>query len=492
MTAAMHNDLNALPLLDAFERFTGSFLDLDRGLEMDASALRDARDHLAKRLRRTGLAAADRALINVGNGPCFVAALAAVLSEGACPILVHAETPPAELKRFAEAYGARFALSDTWSETEMGGISTIVSSLDITSAARIVCAEFSASEVAPERFPALQSVPLHPTSGTTGVPKIALRPAPAAIREAHNYQETMAVASEDVILCVVPMSHGYGFGTSVTVPLVSGARVISSRRFQPHVVQRALAEHPVTMFPAVPAMLHLFLVASRGRVENIPRRVLSAGAPLSEQTARAFFEATKIPARSLYGTTETGGISVDVDSETGSLGGCVGRPMRSIVAEIRPVPDSTELKEGIGRVWIKSPSVMAGYLSKDGIDSSAIVDGWFHTGDLGELDESGRIHLVGRESEVINVFGMKVIPSEVEDVIALAPGVTDVKVYAGRHRSGSQIVKAVIAATDSLDLAALRAHCVKNLVPYKRPEVITQLESLPRTPTGKIIRDQLP
>jgi long-chain acyl-CoA synthetase len=136
--------------------------------------------------------------------------------------------------------------------------------------------------------------------------------------------------------------------------------------------------------------------------------------------------------------------------------------------------------------------MMAGYLTRQGIDSSGIVDGWFETGDLGFLDESGRIHLVGRESEVINVFGLKVIPSEVEAVLMTAPGVTDVKVYAGQHRSGSQIVKAAVAGAESLDVAAIREYCAKQLVGYKRPEVITRLDALPRTPTGKIIRDQLP
>ena len=167
--------------------------------------------------------------------------------------------------------------------------------------------------------------------------------------------------------------------------------------------------------------------------------------------------------------------------------------MKPVSVAIRPLDDADELREGVGRVRVKSASMMAGYLTRQGIDSSGIVDGWFETGDLGFLDESGRIHLVGRESEVINVFGLKVIPSEVEGrAPAAAPGVTDVKVYAGQHRSGSQIVKAAVAGAQSLDVATIREYCAKQLVGYKRPEVITRLDALPRTPTGKIIRDQLP
>jgi acyl-CoA synthetase (AMP-forming)/AMP-acid ligase II len=166
--------------------------------------------------------------------------------------------------------------------------------------------------------------------------------------------------------------------------------------------------------------------------------------------------------------------------------------MAPVSVQILPLADASDWRPGIGRVSVKSPSMMAGYLTPEGIDASAIHDGWFENGDLGFIDPGGRIHLVGRESEVVNVFGMKVIPSEVESVIRDFPGVADVKVYAGQHRSGSQIVKAAVAGSASLDLAALREHCAANLVAYKRPEVIIPLEALPRTPTGKIIKDQLP
>src|SRR5262249_4573691 len=175
-----------------------------------------------------------------------------------------------------------------------------------------------------------------------------------------------------------------------------------------------------------------------------------------------------------------------------STGACVGPPMRAVSVAIHPLTEGAGIKSGVGRVCIKSPSMMAGYLEHGGIDDSPIVEGWFETGDLGFLDDEGRIHLVGREKEVINVFGMKVVPSEVEEVIAAFPQSADVKVYAGAHRTGSQIVKAAVAAPESFDIAALKRHCAANLAPYKRPEVITRLESLPRSPTGKIIKDQLP
>ncbi len=239
-------------------------------------------------------------------------------------------------------------------------------------------------------------------------------------------------------------------------------------------------------------MLHLLLLAADGPIDGLPRRVLSAGAPLPEPTANAFRERAGAPVQSLYGSTETGGISVDVKPVGPGLPGCVGPAMEGVSVEVRPVEETADWKKGTGRVWVGSDSMMAGYLTREGIDRSSIIDGWFANGDLGFLDDARRIHLVGRESEVINVFGMKVVPSEVETVIRRVPGVADVKVYAGAHRSGSQIVKAAVAGEKTLDTAAIREHCARELVAYKRPEIIARVDALPRTATGKIIRDQLP
>jgi acyl-CoA synthetase (AMP-forming)/AMP-acid ligase II len=493
MSAVSTLNLSPVPLLDLFENYAGSFLDLDGGEAWDGSSLRAGRDQLSRELKRLGVASGQRILLAVGNGAGFATSLIAVLSVGACPVLLHFETPPGELKRLAAAYGASFALSETSSEAEMGPVSIRATSIELGNSIRLTCALMDDGESQAERpFPSVSSVPLHPTSGTTGTPKIAIRHGEAAVAEARHYQHTMGVTSEDTLLCSVPMSHAYGFGACVTMPLVSGASVVSTRRFQPHVIIRALKERAITTFPAVPAMLHLLLVAARGPIAGLPKRVLSAGAPLGEQTAKAFFDHTGQPVQSLYGSTETGGIAVDVNSPGIGIAGCVGPAMEPVSVEIRPLDEPGELRKGVGRVRVKSPSMMAGYLTRDGIDSSRLIDGWFETGDLGFLDDDGRIHLVGRESEVINVFGLKVIPSEVEAVLMTAPGVTDAKVYAGQHRSGSQIVKAAVAGPASLDIAAVREYCARQLVGYKRPEVITRMDSLPRTTTGKIIRDQLP
>jgi acyl-CoA synthetase (AMP-forming)/AMP-acid ligase II len=160
--------------------------------------------------------------------------------------------------------------------------------------------------------------------------------------------------------------------------------------------------------------------------------------------------------------------------------------------EIRPSTDAPELAEGCGLVHVRSSSVMVGYLNDETIDTSMLPDGWFNTGDLGWLDDEGALHLCGRQAEVINVSGMKVLPSEVEEVIASLPGVAEVKVYAGKTRHGSHHIKAAVVVDNGVDVARIKAHCEQHLVYYKRPSRIIVMDALPRSAGGKILYDRLP
>jgi acyl-coenzyme A synthetase/AMP-(fatty) acid ligase len=332
------------------------------------------------------------------------------------------------------------------------------------------------------------SVPLHPTSGTTGLPKLAVRPAAAAVAEAGHYVETIGIDERDLILCTVPMSHAYGFGMGTMVPLLSGASVASTRRFTPAAALQALREHPVTIYPTAPFALDVLLGEGGDELPPPPRCITSAGAPLPEATATEVSRRWGTIVRPLFGTTETGGISVALPGHDPAAAGSVGPPMEGVSVEVRGAGENDDA----GRLSVRSSSMMVGYLGTDGIDRSAIVDGWFDTGDMALLDDEGDIRLRGRASEVINVFGMKVLPSEVEEVIALLPQIKEVKVYGVVNAGGYPSVRAAVVASEGLREADVRAHCRAHLISYKRPDKVVLLERLPRTASGKIALTELP
>jgi acyl-CoA synthetase (AMP-forming)/AMP-acid ligase II len=475
---------SAQPILSALGSYRGTIVDLDFNVVVSGAELSAATDDVARLITDRGLAPGDRVILSVANGPAFIAALCGIFASGATPLVLHGDTPSQELQRYARQYAARCVITDR---------RAIESSQHLTSFPDWLSLYAVELPLDPQSlsYPVVTGASFHPTSGTTGDVKIAVRTVHQSAEEARHYIETMRITQDDRILCVVPMSHAYGFGMGFVVSLLSGASLVTTRRFNPRTIPRALAEHRITIFPAVPAMLELLLRAGLSGM-RLPRMVLAAGAPLAQSTATAFHEQTGMPITPLYGSTETGGITVAIDEGVPLPTGCVGRPMNGVAARIEPIPDSTELPLGVGRVQIRSSSMMSGYLTTERIDDSAIDDGWFDTGDLGRIDAGGCIQLVGREKEIINVFGLKVVPSEVEEAISSLAGVREVKVYSGTHRTGSELVKAAVAANSEVDVARVRAHCEAHLPPHKRPQVIHLLDSLPRMPTGKIIRDQLP
>lgn len=490
----MHGPLTgtgaAMPILAALASYRAEVVDLDNNCAVDGDQLRAGASAVAEGLARQGLLPGDRVVFSVGNGPAFTAAFCGVLTAGGNPILLHGETPYEELRRFARQYAARYILrqqADNWrAESRLAPLVE----LQFASWLRLACVE-TPSDSSSASFPYLVSTPLHPTSGTTGHAKVAVRTAHQAVAEATHYIDSMDITGNDRILCVVPLSHAYGFGIGFMVSLLSGATLFTMRQFNPRSIARALSEQQITIFPAVPAMLDL-VAQSLAHGTLMPRCVLTAGAPLVGATAAAFRRRTGSRVIPLYGTTETGGITVAV-GETGDLPtGCVGRPMEGVEVRVAAIEEARELSPGVGRVCIRSNSMMSGYFTPHGIDDSIIENGWFETGDLGRLDAEERLHLVGREKEIINVFGMKVVPSEVEDVIGALPGVREVKAYAAMHRSGSEILQVAVAANGAVDAADVRSHCEAHLAPYKRPQVIHLVDSLPRSPLGKILRDRLP
>src|SRR6185295_10082762 len=161
------------------------------------------------------------------------------------------------------------------------------------------------------------------------------------------------------------------------------------------------------------------------------RLVVSAGAPLGIDTRECFAARFGLRPRTFYGATECGGIAFDRSGAADLPEGCVGSPLDGVSIAL------ADAEDGVGRVLVRSASVAALYLPSPVGDPAAatIGDGWFLTADLGRLDEGGRVHLLGRVDDAINVGGRKVFPAEVERVIRAIGGVRDVAVI-GIDRAG--------------------------------------------------------
>jgi acyl-CoA synthetase (AMP-forming)/AMP-acid ligase II len=485
--------MSADPILSAVDGYRGSIVDLDRDMVIRPAMFAHGWQSLARRMGEGGLHRGDRVIVAVGNGPQFIAIWAAILAQGGSPLLVHGETPVAELRRIARRFRVRFIATDGAPEAELQAVAKSVQTLCGDSWTRMMWAVLDdRSGLGREPFLQLPGVPLHPTSGTTGEPKLAIRPAACAVAEAKHYVETIGVGCRDRILAMAPMCHAYGYGWYVVTPMVTGADVLTMRRFKSTLVFQRYKEQNITLVPAVAAMLATLTFGAGDRLHAPQRRVITGGAPLPERTAANFERISGVRVRPLYGTTEAGAIAVARPGDPLSRRGRIGLPFDGVEVEIRHADDLQQLAEVYGLVYVRSASLMTGYLKDEKLDTSVLADGWFNTGDLGWIDAEGALHLSGRQAEVINVSGMKVVPSDVEEVITSFPGVVDVKVYSGRTRHGSPYVKAAVVADEGVDIDQIRSHCEKQLVYYERPSQIILVDSLPRSPRGKILMDKLP
>ena len=158
-------------------------------------------------------------------------------------------------------------------------------------------------------------------------------------------------------------------------------------------VFRPLEEYDVTLMPTVPVTLEVLMFGAGERLRRPGLRVITAGSPLSHVLAGQFKSISGITVRPLYGTTETGAISVGIP-DFDVITSCVGLPMKGVEARIQPSPAAAELGEGVGRVYVRSSSMMAGYVSEGTVDVSPLSDGWFRTGDIGRSDSMGMLHLL--------------------------------------------------------------------------------------------------
>ncbi len=483
--------LSSGPILATIDNYTGSIVDVEQNLTVDAAMLARGRRSLLDKLKAEGLAAGDRAIVAISNGPLFVAALDAVLRAGASPLLVHYQLPAAEILRTAERYGAAQVLTDGGETERLAEHASRTARHDLGwgHCDQLLLRALGSSTQSD--IPRLPPSPLHPTSGSTGQAKIAVRPGPCAIAEAVNYIGATDISHRDGVLVVTPMSHAYGYGLGMMTPLVSGARILSLKKFTPQVALQTLASGKATVFPAVPAILDMLMLGDGAELLAKPRLVLSAGAPLSRKTVEKFQRVTGRLISPLYGTTETGGITVGTRGATPDRYQSVGPPLAGVQVQLAPT-ESPEMGAGVGRVMIRSTSMMAGYLCAQGLDRSVLGDGWFLTGDVGRMNPDGEVELLGRESEVINVAGLKVVPSDVEEVLAQYPGMKECKVYAGNGITGNQFVKAAVVTEGAFDEAKLRQYCGEQLAFYKQPVKFFRLDALPRNAAGKIVKNQLP
>jgi long-chain acyl-CoA synthetase len=309
--------------------------------------------------------------------------------------------------------------------------------------------------------------------------------------EAENFIATTGQTAEDGILCAVPLHHSYGLGNGLLDAAYAGATLILEADTEAPFAARAerlcallRAERP-RIFLGVPFQYDV-LSASAANVADAftdVRLCVSSGDALRRRTFDAFRARTRQPIRSLYGSTEAGSIAMDAGPAECVRFGDLGRPLANVVIESRGK---------LGELWVKSPTLPpGGYDNRPELNPLIFQDGFYNTGDLGQIDSQGRLSITGRKQSFVDVGGHKVDLAEVEETLLSHPAVREAAVVGVEVPDLGGVLKAVLAADETCREADILHHCRSRLAGFKTPRLIEFRETLPRSPLGKVLKAEL-
>lgn len=337
------------------------------------------------------------------------------------------------------------------------------------------------------------------TSGTTGLAKGVSREVnPLAIVEsAATGMGALRLRSGDVALIPAPFFHALGFALLIST-LSIGGTVVTHRRFDADRTLRDIAEHRATVLTGVPVMFQRLIDAHREAPEistSTIRVALTGASPISPTTIEAFVEAFGPVLVNVYGSTETGIVSMATPEDLAEAPQTLGRP--GLGMSIRILRDDRSLAEPgeRGTIFVRGGLMYSGYTS-DGADTPAskeVVDGHVNTGDMGHLDAKGRLYIDGRDDDMIVSGGENVFPLEVEHTLAAHPEVDEAVVLGVEHEEFGQVLRAYVtpASGASIEPEELRTFVRDRLERFKVPREVVVIEEFPRNASGKILRKEL-
>ena len=508
------------------------------GRTLSFAQIDDASRAMAAYLQSLGLEKGDRVAIMMPNVPQYPVAVAAVLRAGYVVVNVNPLYTPRELEHQLKDAGARaIIIIENFAATlqqvinnvptkhvvlcamgDMLGfpkglivnyvvrqVKKLVPAFELPQAVRFNDAlsrgrgqTYKAPKVASSDIAVLQY-----TGGTTGVSKGAVllhRNLVANVMQAEAwYQPALKKVPQGeqvVSICALPLYHIFGFTTNMMLSMhMGGCNVLIPNPRDLPAVFKELSRH---RFHSLPAVNTLFMAMANHKDFNTvdwSHLVISVGGGMAVQqaTAKLWLEKTGCPICEGYGLSETSPVASCNPTDSKSYTGTIGLPVPGTEMKLLDDDGQDVPFGGTGEIAIKGPQVMAGYWQRP--DETAKVmtpDGFFRTGDVGQMDERGYFKIVDRKKDMILVSGFNVYPNEVEDVITQMPGVLECAAVGIPDEKAGEAVKVVIVRKDpSVSEADVRTFCEANLTGYKRPKIVEFRTELPKTPVGKILRREL-
>lgn len=335
------------------------------------------------------------------------------------------------------------------------------------------------------------------TSGTTGYPKGVMLSERNILANIEGFDKVVDFTEADRMILALPLFHAYGLIVALT-GLVTGASLTLIPKFQPRSILEALIQEKATILPLVPTLYAVILemIQKQGGVE-VPhlRFCISGGASLPAELLHRIEAALNTMVLEGYGLTETSPVLAVNDPRVGSVPYSVGKPLPNVQIKIVH-EDGSECATGeVGEVLAKGENVMLGYYNMPEETRTVMTeDGWFRTGDLGHLDEAGRLYISGgRKKDLIIKAGENISPRTIEEVLYRHEAIREAAVVGIPHEKLGEDIAACISLKEGYTLTAQEVlqYSREHLTGTYMPAHVEIMDELPKNPTGKIIKKLL-
>ena len=455
----------------------------DRGPAYTYAQLARSVGRLRARLQRLGVERGDRVAILADNSCLWVAAYLGALAQGAVAAPLNTRHAAGDLHRVLDDLDPASIVADPaylprLSERHR---SRVLVSTDVDAAGRAAPA-LDGSEARPEEVGVLCY-----TSGTTGKPRGVMIRNASLVRNAEMFAHIFQSGPDSATAVVCPLFHNTGYNDGLAHMLLANGRVDVSRRFDPPAVARTVAEGRYTFLIGVPTVYSRMLP------------VLEAGPPLARPAPWFAYGGAPMPgplaARLMDVVPDARFVNVYGMSEATSMTHYLPwRPgPRDLTAIGVAVPGIRDRIVPGGELQVETPTVMAGYWNDETATRAKFDGPWLRTGDLARLGDDGFLRIVGRADDLINRGGEKIPPVEVESAIAAHPDVLEASVVGLPDRDLGEVVGAAVVVRDgsALDAEQLGRFLAERIADYKSPRRLRFLPTLPRNPSGKVLRDEV-
>jgi acyl-CoA synthetase (AMP-forming)/AMP-acid ligase II len=331
------------------------------------------------------------------------------------------------------------------------------------------------------------------SSGTTGMPKGVMLTHHNLIANVTQISDLTGMSERDNLIAILPFFHIFGMVVLMAYGLLRRTTIVTMPRFDLDQFLQLMQDHKISRAYLVPPVV--LALVKHPHVDNYdlsPLKVITCGAaPLSKELTAACSERLDCTVNQGYGMTEMSPVTnLDGDDPESVKPGSIGPIVPNTEAMIVDVETREPLERNQqGEYWVRGPQRMPGYLNNPEATGESIdADGWYHSGDIGYIDDDDHVFIVDRVKELIKYKGMQVAPAELEAVLLGNDGITDAAVIPSPDEEAGEIPKAYVVTNGELSAAEIMAFVAVKVAPHKKIRAVEFVDEIPKSPSGKILR----